>query len=126
MSSRAGPELFSVELRTARWADVVAWYRDLLGLDVLLRVVDEGYALLAAGSGRVAILARDDPGAASGRLSLGFEVDDLDAVHRRFVDAGADTTEPRVHPEGFREIVVRDPDGNTLRIFAWPADRTGR
>jgi hypothetical protein len=23
------------------------------------------------------------------------------------------------HPEGFRELVVQDPDGNTIRLFAW-------
>ena len=28
--------------------------------------------------------------------------------------------EPKTHPEGFRELVTNDPDGNLLRIFAWP------
>jgi hypothetical protein len=36
------------------------------------------------------------------------------------VAAGADATAPRLHPEGFREVVVHDPDGNTLRLFGWP------
>ena len=75
-------------------------------------------ALLAAGSGKLAILARESPGAASGRMSLGFEVADVDAMHRRL--AGADVTAPTAHPEGFREVVVHDPDGNRLRLFSWP------
>jgi predicted enzyme related to lactoylglutathione lyase len=55
---------------------------------------------------------------ASGRWSLGFEVTDLDAVHARLVASGGSAT-PTVHPEGFRELVVADPDGNRIRLFAW-------
>lgn len=120
MSPPAGAELFCVELRTTRWAELVEWYRRALDLTVLMRVVDDGYALLAAGSGKLAILARESPGPASGRISLGFEVADLDAVHGRLVAAGANVTPPRSHSEGFREVIVHDPDGNALRLFSWP------
>jgi catechol 2,3-dioxygenase-like lactoylglutathione lyase family enzyme len=120
-SADAGrPSLFSVELRTARWPDMVAWYRDVLGLRVLVRVMDDGYALLAAGDTRLAILARKEPPPASGRWSLGFEVPDLDAIHARLRAAAAAATAPTTHPEGFRELTVADPDGNRLRLFAWP------
>jgi hypothetical protein len=27
--------------------------------------------------------------------------------------------EPTIHPEGFHELRVVDPDGNRLRLFAW-------
>jgi catechol 2,3-dioxygenase-like lactoylglutathione lyase family enzyme len=114
------PSLFSVELRTAAWGELVAWYRDVLGLKVLVRVVDDGYALLAAGDTRLAILARPAAGPASSRWSLGFEVTDLDAVHAQLVACG-NTATPTVHPEGFRELVVTDPDGNRIRLFAWAA-----
>lgn len=120
MTAHSRPQLFSIELRTARWADLLAWYRDVLGLRVLVRVVDDHYALLAAGDTRLAILGRPEPGEASRRWSLGFEVTDLDAIHGRLVEAGVVVTPPKVHPEGFREIVVADPDGNRLRLFSWP------
>jgi Glyoxalase/Bleomycin resistance protein/Dioxygenase superfamily. len=71
------PGLFSVELRSAQWELLVAWYRNVLGLRVLVRVVEDGYALFEAGDTRLAILLRDTPGNASGRWSLGFEVNDL-------------------------------------------------
>ena len=77
------PSLFSVELRTARWEQLVDWYRDVLGLKVLLRVVDDHYALLDAGCTRLAIMGRATAGEASGRWSLGFETDDLDAAWHR-------------------------------------------
>jgi hypothetical protein len=50
--SPAAPQLFSVELRTSQWGALVEWYRSVLGLMVLVRVVDDGYALLAAGDHR--------------------------------------------------------------------------
>ena len=115
------PSLFSVELRTARWEPLVAWYRDILGLKLLLRVVEDDYALLDAGAARLAIMGRQSPGDASGRWSLGFESADLDAVFRRLGTA-ADGP-PRSNPEGFRELVAFDPDGNKVRLFAWHADR---
>jgi len=117
------PELFSVELRTARWAELVAWYREALGLRVLVRVLDDEYALLAAGDTRLAILGRPEPGAASGRWSLGFEVPDLDATAGQLAAAGVAVPAPTTHPEGFRELRLTDPDGNRLRLFAWPPGR---
>ena len=118
---RHPPSLYSVELRTARWHELVAWYRMVLGLRVLMRVVDDGYALLDAGDTRLAILFRPDPGAASGRWSLGFEVEDLDGVVGRLLAAGIAVPPPATHAEGFRELVLSDPDGNRIRLFAWPA-----
>jgi catechol 2,3-dioxygenase-like lactoylglutathione lyase family enzyme len=114
------PSLFSVELRTSRWQELVDWYRDVLGLRVLMRVLDDHYALLQAGDTRLAIMGRDAPGEASGRWSLGFETDDLDAACLRL---GAAATSPRTNPEGFRELAAIDPDGNKIRLFSWSQGR---
>ncbi|MFM8414813.1 MAG: VOC family protein [Planctomycetota bacterium] len=113
------PALFAVEIRTTRWAELVAWYRDALGLEVLLRVIDDRYALLEAGSARLAILGRDDAVPESRRWSLAFEVADLEATRDRLSAAGCAAPEPTANPEGFREFVVADPDGNRIRLFAW-------
>jgi predicted enzyme related to lactoylglutathione lyase len=118
-----GPSLFCVEIRTARWVEMVEWYRTVIGLRVLVRGVDDGYALLAAGDTRVAILARADGGPASPRWSLAFEVIDMEGTHARLVAAGAVAAPPTTHPEGFREIALTDLDGNRLRLFAWAGDR---
>ena len=118
------PALFAVEIRSSRWESLVVWYRDALGLEVLLRVIDDRYALLAAGSARLAILGRDETPPESRRWSLAFEVADLEAARARLVAAGCAAPEPTANPEGFREFVVTDPDGNRIRLFAWNHDRT--
>jgi predicted enzyme related to lactoylglutathione lyase len=114
------PGLYCVELRTAQWENAVKWYREALGLRVLVRVVDDGYALFEAGETRLALLSRRNAAEASPRWSLGFEVENLDLVAKRLLEAGSPITRPRDDPEGFREIITSDPDGNTIRLFAWP------
>jgi predicted enzyme related to lactoylglutathione lyase len=99
---------------------MVEWYRSVLGLRVLVRVMDDGYALIEAGETRLAIIARDRNGEPSGRWSLGFEVFDLEQAAARLESAGSRFTQPRRHAEGFQEIVTSDPDGNSIRLFAWP------
>ena len=121
-SDPRAPALFAVEIRTARWDELVEWYCVVVGLKVLLRVVDDQYALLEAGPARLAILGREPAPAESHRWSLGFEVDDLEAMLVRFVQAGMDVPAPTANPEGFHELVVTDPDGNRLRLFAWSHD----
>ena len=120
MTSPHPPSLFSVELRTARFGELVERYRRVLGLRVLVRVVDDGYALLDAGETRLAILERPAAGEPSGRWSLGFEVEDLDGLHAHLAANGMELPAPRLHAEGFRELVVTDPDGNRIRLFSWP------
>jgi catechol 2,3-dioxygenase-like lactoylglutathione lyase family enzyme len=114
------PGLYCIELRTTRWQALVEWYRDVLGLRVLVRMIDDGYALLEAGDNRLALLARTVTGEATHRISLAFEVNDLRSVVVRLKAAGAIITHPERDPEGLREAVTADPDGNRIRLFAWP------
>ncbi len=123
----SGPaaEFFAAEVRTAAWEALVAWYREVLGLRVLLRVSDDGYALLGDARGRIAIVSRPDPGPAGERIGLAIEVADLDAAAARLAAAGADVTRRPPNPEGFAELLTRDPDGNRLRLFTWGAGAAG-
>jgi len=113
-------ELYSLELRTAQWAALVTWYREALGLRSLFRVVDDGYALLSAGGARLAILASSQPGGPTERLALAFEVSDLDTAAARLAAAGTQLELRRCNAEGYDEITTADPDGNQIRLFAWP------
>ncbi|MFM9058578.1 MAG: hypothetical protein ACKOSQ_05595 [Planctomycetaceae bacterium] len=41
MTTVGQPSLFSVELRTARWAELVEWYRHVAGGEQRVAVVDD-------------------------------------------------------------------------------------
>lgn len=114
------PSLYCIEIRTSKWEEMVQWYRMTLGLRVLVRVAEDGYALIEAGETRISILARENGGVVSPRWSLGFEVENLQKVMQRLEAASSSFIAPRLSEEGFSEIVTEDPDGNTVRVFSWP------
>ncbi|NUR05921.1 MAG: VOC family protein [Nocardioidaceae bacterium] len=47
---------------------------------------------------------------------LGFQVDDVDAVHAELVEQGVEITQPPTDMAYGRDIGLRDPFGNNLRI----------
>lgn len=115
------PGLYCVELRTDKWQQQLDWYRNVLGLRVLVRVVEDGYALLEAGDTRIALLARPSINPPSGRISLAFEVDDVPKLCARLEEAGSPLNHPATDKEGLREVNTLDPDGNRVRLFTWPS-----
>jgi catechol 2,3-dioxygenase-like lactoylglutathione lyase family enzyme len=117
------PGLYCIEIRTDHWDASVDWYRNILGLRVLVRVTDDGYALLDAGETRLALLKRTAPGEPTRRISLAFEVPDIRAIINRLTKQGLSYSPPKTDAEGLREVNVTDPDGNRLRLFAWPRGR---
>ena len=114
----------------------LAFYRDLLGLELVndvntdagrwinLRSADQpelGYTLgsVAVGPG----ISDADKNALTELLAKGhlgfylFATDDLDALHARLAEGGAEiVSEPADQPWGPRDMAVRDPSGNLLRI----------
>ncbi|EAQ82135.1 VOC family protein [Blastopirellula marina] len=111
-------ELFAVEIRTARFESMLDWYRDVLRLQVGVRQMEEGYALLCSEGFRIALLARDDAIAGQATVSLAIEVDDFD-VWREYLNGKSIALVAQENPEGFRELKLNDPDGNRVKLFAW-------
>jgi catechol 2,3-dioxygenase-like lactoylglutathione lyase family enzyme len=118
----------------------VAFYRDVLGLDVLTRFsvggeafstgvdVDDAtgdFAHLDAGDARVELVAYDPEGDAhdSSRLNqpgathLGLSVDDLDAFYAGLPDDVETLSEPQTTESGTRILFVRDPEGNLVEVL---------
>jgi predicted enzyme related to lactoylglutathione lyase len=114
------PGLYCVELRTEQWEQLVDWYREVLGLRVLVRVIDDGYALLEAGETRLALLKREASGESSRRISLAFEVRNVPQICHRLRAVGSPVSHPKRDQEGLREANTTDPDGNRIRLFCWP------
>jgi catechol 2,3-dioxygenase-like lactoylglutathione lyase family enzyme len=115
-------ELFMTVIRVARWPATVRWYIDTLGLRPLVLDSAHEFALLSAGGGRVGLQGVKEAHLASarGRVRLVFQVGDLDRERRRLIDNGIAVDEPiDNHAEGYREIRFQDPEGYSLRFFAW-------
>ncbi|MFI8187271.1 VOC family protein [Streptomyces sp. NPDC085946] len=114
----------------------IAFYRDVLGLEVRNDVGFEGMRWVTVGSPAqpdVDIVLEPplaDPGASAadreavaGLLAKGllrgviFRTDDCDATFERIAAAGAEVLqEPTDQPYGVRDCAFRDPAGNMLRF----------
>jgi catechol 2,3-dioxygenase-like lactoylglutathione lyase family enzyme len=112
------PSLFMAELAVSDFAASVSWYREVLGLRVLLTDEANAFALLQGeAGGRVALKAgRPVPGG----VTLHFEVHDLGGELAHLSAAGVRVETPPVQSaEGYREAFVRDPDGYAVGLFEW-------
>lgn len=94
-----------------------AFYRDLLGLDVLM---DHGwiktYGSDTAMTVQISIASEGGSGTAVPDLSI--EVDDLDAAHARAKQLGIPIEYgPIDEPWGVRRFFVRDPFGKLVNIL---------
>ncbi len=115
-------ELFMTVIRVTRWTSTVRWYIDVLGLAPVLLDEAHEFALLSAGGGRVGLqgVKEAQMAPARNRVRLVFQVEDLDRERQRLLNAGLDVGEPiENHDEGYREIRFQDPEGYSLRFFAW-------
>jgi catechol 2,3-dioxygenase-like lactoylglutathione lyase family enzyme len=128
----------------------LAFYRDLLGLEVVMAQEKEGGYLakitgypdahvrmahleLPGGSHRIELFQYLAPAGErtpveprnAGITHLCFLVEDLDAAYKRLREAGADFVSPPVEIEsgankGGFGLYLRDPDGVTLELFQPP------
>ena len=115
----AGTELFMTEIRVVDWPLAVGWYEATLGLRPLLLDEERQFALLAAGSARLAVKGAEGTGPASG-VRLVFLVSDVDAEYARLRLLGVEATPPADHPrEPYRESRLTDPEGTPITLFSW-------
>ncbi|TWT32684.1 VOC family protein [Blastopirellula retiformator] len=114
-------ELFAVEIRTARFETMLAWYQNVLQLKVGIRQAEEGYALLVGEGYRIALLSRNDAQQGQAIVSLAIEVDDFN-VWREHLNSKSIPLVTSENPEDFRELKLTDPDGNRVKLFAWKGE----
>ena len=116
----------------------LAFYRDALGLELRNDVAKEDFRWITVGAATqpgVAIVITNylngspaDQDALAGLVAKGalngvhFHTDDLDASFEKLRAAGAEIVqEPTDQPWGTRDLAVRDPSGNLIRIDQPPA-----
>jgi predicted enzyme related to lactoylglutathione lyase len=115
-------DLFMTVVRVADWSRVVRWYIDTLRLVPVLMDPKHEFAFLAAGQGRLGLHGVKSAKAATvpSKVRLVFQVPDVDRERQRLIELGVDVGMPFDNrEEGYREIRLHDPDGNSLTLFAW-------
>lgn len=104
-------------LATGKPAEVARFYRELFDLDV---VMDHGWLLtLASGEHALTQLSLASEGGSGAPVpDLSVEVDNLDEVHRRALNAGHVIAYPlTVEPWGVRRFFLRDPLGKLVNVL---------
>jgi catechol 2,3-dioxygenase-like lactoylglutathione lyase family enzyme len=105
-------------IETAEPAAVARFYKDILGLDLLM---DHGWIATYGVSGATMPLQvsfASEGGAGTPVPGLSIEVDDVDAVHRAVLAADyAVEYGPADEPWGVRRFFVRDPAGTLVNIL---------
>jgi predicted enzyme related to lactoylglutathione lyase len=112
---------FVFVITTSHFSDVLAFYRDVVGLRVLEEWTDAGHGavLSAGGPARVEVIDVPDAAAvAADTTFIGLQVDDIEPLHARAVAAGHEIVrDPADRPWGGRGFVVRDPAGVAVNVY---------
>lgn len=88
----------------------VAFYCDVVGLEVRMRSPEYGLAHLGSGAMEIALLQRKD-----NPVTVYVNVTGVDALHERIARGGGTVAVPLTdEPWGLRDFVLEDPDGNRL------------
>jgi catechol 2,3-dioxygenase-like lactoylglutathione lyase family enzyme len=103
--------LYFVELHVSNWSASLQWYREVLGLELLLSDEPTRFALLRAGQTRLSLKAGMPQ---AGGVLLSFEVAALDPWLQRLGSPDLKTS-----PEGYRRLRLFDPDGYAITLFEW-------
>jgi predicted enzyme related to lactoylglutathione lyase len=129
-SEHARLELFMTVVRVTDWSTIVRWYIDTLGMVPILIDAEHEFALLAAGDGRLGFkgLKSDCTVHERTKVRFVFQVADVDSERQRLAASGVVVSMPFDNSEeGFREVRLHDPEGNSLTMFAWiDPSREGR
>ncbi len=107
---------FRVVFQTDRYDESVAFYSDVLGLDIADSWGEDGCrGCLFAWAGTLVEFFEGDWIQSGTQLAM--EVPDADAQHARLVSAGAEPHDPADMPWGHRSVFIADPHGNELNFF---------
>lgn len=114
--------LAQIGIVTTEPAEIVAFYRDVLGFPLLFEA--GGMSFLQAGATSLMIGAATEPQTIGGDILLYFEPKDWDAAEARLIKAGVafEREAQVVQRQDNREHVLRpfrDPEGRRLYLLGW-------
>jgi predicted enzyme related to lactoylglutathione lyase len=123
-------DLFMTVVRVMDWSATVPWYIETMGMVPILIDAEHEFALLAAGSGRLGFKGIKSHRTEHERTKVRFvfQVPDVDSERQRLAERGIVVSTPFDNrEEGYREVRLHDPEGNSLTMFTWSdPSRNGR
>ena len=112
---------FVVVITTGAFDASLAFYRDVIGLEVVEEWTDAGHGavLSAGGPARVELIDLPErPRVDTESMFIGLQVGEIDGLYERASAAGHEIIrEPADRPWGGRGFVVRDPNGVAINIY---------
>ena len=112
---------FVVVITTAAFDASLAFYRDVIGLEVVEEWTDAGHGAVLSAGGPARVELIDLPERArvnTESMFIGLQVGDIDGLYERATAAGHEIIrEPADRPWGGRGFVVRDPNGVAINIY---------
>ena len=112
---------FVVVITTVAFDASLAFYRDVIGLEVVEEWTDAGHGAVLSAGGPARVELIDLPDAArvdTDSLFIGLQVAGIDDLYERAMAAGHEIVrEPADRPWGGRGFVVREPNGVALNIY---------
>lgn len=108
-----------INLKVDDWGTMLAFYQDVLGMKPVVLEHDHKYGWLDAGSVRLSIYEKKDlPTAENERLSLQFEVQNIEDEVKRLEALGCHFTDKQLATgEAYKLATFTDPEGNPISIY---------
>ena len=120
-ATNPGVDQFVVVITTAVFDASLAFYRDVIGLEVVEEWTDAGHGAVLSAGGPARVELIDLPERAridTESLFIGLQVPEIDGLYERAATAGHEMIrEPADRPWGGRGFVVRDPNGVAVNIY---------
>ena len=112
---------FVVVITSAAFDASLAFYRDVIGLEVVEEWTDSGHGAVLSAGGPARVELIDLPErerVETESIFIGLKVPAIDGLHERALAAGHEIVrEPADRPWGGRGFVVRDQNGIAVNIY---------
>lgn len=115
-------KMLQVTIRTSKFAEELAFYRDIVGLKIVRDLREKGRAIvfLADVEGDTCIEIIDTPGgddAGNRLLSIGFDSGDVEKMREKLLEAGMEVSPIESPAPNVRFFFVKDPAGVTVQFM---------
>ena len=120
-ATNPGVDQFVVVITTGAFDASLAFYRDVIGLEIVEEWTDAGHGAVLSAGGPARVELIDLPERArvdTDSLFIGLQVGAIEGLYERATAAGHEIIrEPADRPWGGRGFVVRDPNGVAINIY---------